>query len=258
MKVQNYLEDYYSTWENFPQTIYNAMPPQSACVVTDINGKILGLVGGIGEKTVSRGFIRATMAKRHPGSSIKPIGAYSVAFEYDRITWSTLMDDNPVEGNFPLNFDRVYRGPITIDYAIRNSVNTIAVRVVDMLTPRVVFDYLKNSLHMDSLIERQIVNNQVFSDIDRAPMALGSLTEGLTPVEMAGGYQVFANGGTFTEPYAYYEVRDAEDKIVLKPNTQPLQVISPETATVLNKLLQGVTTAGTGSGARLQNMPAGG
>jgi penicillin-binding protein 1A len=111
---------------------------------------------------------------------------------------------------------------------------------------------------MDSLIERQIVDNKVFSDIDRAPMALGSLTEGLTPVEMAGGYQVFANGGTFTEPYAYYEVRDAEDKIVLKPNTQPLQVISPETATVMNNLLQGVTTAGTGPGGRLANMPTGG
>lgn len=258
MKIQNWLEEYYLTWDNFPQQVYNEVKPQSACTILDPNGKILGLVGGIGEKTVSRGFNRATMAKRHPGSSMKPLGVYSIAFEYDRITWSTLMDDNPVEGNQPMNYDRVYRGPITIDYAIYNSVNTIAWRLADMLTPRVVFDFLKSSLSMDSLIERQINNNQVFTDIAVAPMALGSLTEGLTPLEMAGGYQIFVNGGKYTKPYAYYRVVDAEGKTVLEPNTQGAQVISEDTATVLNKLLQRVTTVGTGRAAHLGTMPTGG
>ena len=262
--IQKHLEDYYSSSENFPQTVRNSEYPQSACVITDVNGKVLGMVGGIGEKTVSRGFNRATMAKRHPGSSIKPVGVYALNMEYNRITWSTLIDDNPINPDaspadfYPKNYDRVYRGPITIDYAIYNSVNTVAVKLVQEITPRTVFDFLRDVLKMDSLIERQVIGNQVMSDVDIGPMALGSMTEGVTPLEMAGSYQMYANGGYFTEPYVYTKVEDSNGKIVLETDTTPHRVLSEDTAFVMNKLLQRVTTQGTGRSAHLGNMPTGG
>lgn len=252
------MEDYYYSSENFPQVIYNKEFPQSACVILDPNGKILGLVGGIGEKTVSRGFNRASMAKRHPGSSIKPIGTYALAFDYDRITWSTLVDDNPIDPakNWPLNFDRIYRGPVTIDYAVQMSVNTVAVKVCDMMSEKLVFDFMKNSLHMDNLVERR----GGFTDVGLAPMALGSLTDGLTPLEMAGGYQMFGNGGYYTEPYAFTRVVDSNGKTVLEADTTPVRVIGEDTAAVMTKLLQRVTTgpSGTGRSANLANMPTAG
>ncbi|MDL2233335.1 PBP1A family penicillin-binding protein [Ruminococcaceae bacterium OttesenSCG-928-L11] len=259
-EIQTHLENYYSSWDNFPQEVYNEIKPQSACVITDLNGKILGLVGGVGEKTVSRGFNRATMAKRHPGSSIKPIGVYALAMEYNQITWSTLIDDNPIEltpGRFyPSNFDHVYRGPVTVDYAIQKSVNTVAVRLTEMLTPKLVYDFLTNRLHMNNLVEYR----RGSTDIDLGPMALGSLTDGLTPLEMAGGYQIFANGGYYTEPYCYTKVEDAEGKVVLQADTTQNRVISEETAGVMTKLLQRVTTGpnGTGVRANLPNMPTAG
>ena len=261
--IQKHLEDYYLSAENFPQEVYNDVFPQSACTIIDPNGKILGMVGGIGEKTVSRGFNRATMAKRHPGSSIKPIGLYALNFEYDRVTWSTLVDDNPIEVNgepFPLNFDRIYRGPVTIDYAIQRSVNTVAVKLADALGPRAVYDFLKNSLQMNSLVDSRVVGNRVLSDIDIAPMALGSLTDGLTPLEMVGAYQIFVNGGNYTKPYAYTKVVDANGKVVLQPNTTPVRVISEDTAVVMNRLLQRVTGGpdGTGGTAKINGMPTGG
>ncbi|MDR2932945.1 MAG: transglycosylase domain-containing protein [Oscillospiraceae bacterium] len=255
--IQKHLEDYYSTSENFPQVIYNEEYPQSACVITDTNGKILGMVGGIGEKTVSRGFNRATMAKRHPGSAIKPLGVYALNFEYNRINWSSLIDDNPINPEdppsqwWPINFTRVYRGPTTIDYAVYMSVNTVAVKLGQAITPKTIFDFLHNDLRFDSLIERQVIGGQVFSDVDIAPMALGSMTEGVTPLEMAGGYQMFANGGRFTKPYAFTKVVDSNGKVVLETDTTANVVISEDTATILNKLLQRVTSVGTGTRANL-------
>ena len=57
--------------------IRNADYPQSACVVTDPYGRILGIVGGTGVKTGSRSLNRATMSRRQPGSSIKPLTVYT-------------------------------------------------------------------------------------------------------------------------------------------------------------------------------------
>ena len=263
-KIQAHLEAYYLSEENFPQEVYNEKFPQSACTIIDPNGRILGMVGGIGEKTVSRGFNRATMAKRQPGSAIKPIGLYSLSFEYDRITWSTLVDDNPIEDAngrlFPLNFDRIYRGPVTIDYAIQRSVNTVAVKLADALGVQAVYDFLRNSLQMTSLVDSRVSGNRVVTDIAIAPLSLGSLTDGLTPLEMAGGYQMFVNGGNYTKPYAYTQVVDANGKVVLESNTTPVRVISEDTAVVMNRLLQRVTGGpnGTGGTARISGMPTGG
>ncbi|MCL2055632.1 MAG: transglycosylase domain-containing protein [Oscillospiraceae bacterium] len=259
MRIQNLIEDYYLTWDNFPQQVRNEIHPQSAFVVLEPNGKIVGLVGGIGEKTWARGWCRATRAKRQPGSSIKPISMYAIAMEYDRITWSTMIEDSPFEENWPLNFDRVYRGPITVDHAIKMSVNTVAVKLTDMLTPRVVFDHLKNNLRMDSIVERRVQNNQIFSDIALAPMSLGAVTDGITPLEMIGAYQMFANGGNFTKPYSYYRVLDSNGRVVLEPNTIPNIVLSYDTSVVMNKLLQSASLpGGTGSPAQIGSQPVAG
>jgi penicillin-binding protein 1A len=145
--------------------------------------------------------------------------------------------------------------------AIRRSINTVAVKMAEKMSPRTVFDFLHDDLHMDSLIERTVSSDgEVYSDISIAPMALGGLTEGVTPLEMAGAYQIFGNGGNYTEPYLYTEVRDSEGRVILKADTQPRRVLSPDTADIMNKLLFNVcnATSGTGSTARVPNMPTAG
>ena len=263
--MQDHLEKIYSTSENFP-SIFNAEYPESAAVITDHHGKILAMVGGIGEKSSSRIFNRATMARRHPGSSIKPIGPYAVAFEYNRLTWSTLIDDYPLNPDappsqwYPTNYYNRYDRMMTVDTAIRRSVNTVAMKVAQLVTPEAIFSFLQNDLGFASLYDNVVIGNRVYTDVALAPMALGSMTEGVTPLEMVGGYQIIANGGEFTKPYAYLRVEDADGRVILEPDTSSRQVIGRDTATILNKLLQNVVNAdgGTGRAAAISNMPTAG
>lgn len=262
LEMQRYLEDLYLNSDQFP-AVNNATYPQSACNIIDPNGMMLATVGGIGEKDRSLSFSRATMANRHPGSSIKPIGAYALAFEYNRVNWSTIIVDGPIniaaagrpEQMWPTNYYSGYYGPVTVAYAVQQSVNTIPVKLVQALEPESVFNFMHDRLDMRNLVA---TDNNGRSDIDLAPMALGALTRGVTGLEMVGAYQIFDNGGTFTTPYCYTKVEDANGRVVLEADTTKRHVITEETSVVMNKILQNVTAQGTGTAARLSNMPTAG
>ena len=86
------------------------------------------------------------------------------------------------------------------------------------------------------------------------------MTDGVTPLAMAGAYQIFGNGGIYTEPYSYTRVETADGTVILEHTPISNRVISSESATVLNHLLQGVTTGtyGTGTTAKFSAMPVAG
>ena len=270
MEIQDWLDEVYQNTDMFPPVL-NREYPQSECVITDINGRIVAMQGGIGKKENSRVFNRATDSKRQPGSSIKPIATYALAIEDNRVTWSTMVEDSPINmappgappRMWPTNYYGSYSGNMTVDRALHISANTVAVKIMNVVTPQRAFDFLKNDLGLHSLIEKEVIasgpNAGTNSDIDLAPMALGALTYGVTPLEMAGAYQIFANGGNFTKPYAYDRVEDSSGRIILEPDKTPRRVISEDTAVVMNKLLQRVTAVGTGTGAAMgQIMPTAG
>lgn len=264
-ELQNYLENKYLDPETFP-AIRNSDYPESAFVIMDLKGAVKAIVGSNREKEGSRVFNRATDAVRHPGSIIKPLSSYSLALEYDMIYWSMVWDDSPIllneedpESIYPKNFyvNPPYRGPITITEAVQRSTNTIPVKLVRLLTPRTSFDFLKDSLGLNHLVESKTIGGKVFSDVDLAPMALGALTGGVTPLEMAGAYQIFGNGGLYYKPHFYTKVLDSDGNTVLENKNVPKRVISAETATLMNKLLQRVTSSapGTGVSAKFSAMP---
>lgn len=263
VEMQKFLQEFYANQESFPP-MYNEEYPQGAFVITDLNGKILALAGGMGEKDQSRIFNRATDALRQPGSAIKPISSYPVAFEQNVITWSSLIADEPVwdtdgdgKPDGPKDhYGAYYEYPITVDLAVRRSANTIPAKLVKKLTPAVVFEFMKNKLNVQSLVESR--DGQ--TDVALAPLSIGALTDGMTPLEMAGAYQMIGNGGTYTAPYCYTKVLDSEDNVVLEADTTPIRVVSTETATLLNRLLQRVTTGpqATGTTAKIPNFPVAG
>ena len=247
--VQERLEEIYENPEEyFPAVSNKDEYPQSAFVILDLQGAIKGLVGGTGEKEGARVWNRATDTRRQPGSTIKPISSYALAFENDLVNWSTLIEDGPFTISpgpgqpewSPRNYYTGFYGYMILEEALQRSTNMIPVRLCDMLTPKYLWSFMHDSLHI-GLVE---------SDIGYSPMALGSLTYGVTPMEMAGAYQIFGNGGTYTEPYSYTQVLDANGEVVLEKNTTPTRVLSYETATVMNKLLQRVTTGPYGTGTR--------
>ena len=259
-RIQNIAEEYYEDVDNF-EKVLNKEQPDSAFVCLNFDGEVVAIVGGKGEKTGSRLFNIAAHGKRHIGSTIKPISSYALAIENDLITYSTVIADEPIYkagetvgsttfgADWPVNYYSGYLGNVTVDTAVQRSINTIPVKLVTLLTPRTVFDFLTQKLHISTLVESGANN-----DVAVAPMALGSFTYGVTPIELAGAYQMIGNGGLYIEPHSYTEVLDSEGAVVLKADTAPERVISSETATILNKLCQRVVYGPDGTG-RTANIP---
>ncbi len=270
MDVQNTLEEVYIHNEDqyFPTAGNSILQPQSAMVIMDpYTGDVLGLVGGRGEKTGSRVQSLATDAKRPPGSSIKPITVYAPALEEGIITYGSVYDDTPlyfdeetrsggysVYDPYPHNLPDTYQGLCTINRAIEVSKNTVALKVLEDLTVEKAFDFGKNKLHINSLVEsytRQ--NGTVITDKGLAALGLGQLSFGLTVLEITAAYCIFQNDGVYNEPNLYLYVTDNSDNVILENDDDPEIVISPETASIMTKMMNNVVNNGTGTSITLRH-----
>lgn len=253
--VQSSLEKIFENDDEYILKVNNKEQPQAAMAVLGYDGSILGLVGGRGEKDGSRSYNRATMAFRSPGSTIKPIGLYALAIEEGLVNWSTIMQDSPFldldnDGTpeWPINYyaENRYGTYLTIDKALQVSCNTIAAKVCQQVGYSKVFDFLTGKLKFSQITDSVVINGKVFTDNAISPMSLGSLTKGVSVVEMAAAYAVYGNGGIYCEPHTYTVVYDNDGNVLLENDGNPQRVISQDTAAVINKLLQSVAQNGTG------------
>ena len=250
VRIQEICEDFYSTVDNFPTFRKNkeGKTQQSAIIIMDMKGQVVAMVGGVGQKEGSLVLNRATMSQRQNGSTMKPLGAYGPAVEYNLIHFSSVFPDTPfieekdengkVISRWPANWCRYYeKKDITVDYALQRSLNTVAVKVCDLVTPKTSYDFVTTRLGMD-LVKYMKKGNQVFSDIAIAPMSIGALTTGVTLEEVCASYVPFANGGTFYEPITFTKIVDVNDEVVISNTPRGITAFSPDTATVMNRLLQ--------------------
>ncbi len=259
LSVQAVLDEVYQDEASFPDT-ESAQILQSAMVVMDpYTGRVLGMAGGVGEKTVNRAWNRATMTKRAPGSSIKPLTVYAPALEYGLITPASVFDDSPFdeETSWPKNQSRGYTGRMTVKRAVQNSTNTVAVKVLDLVTPERSFSFATVNLGMD-LVRTEEINGSVFSDVDYAPLALGGLTSGVSVLDMTAAYCTFPNQGIFAEPTTYSKVVDSNGKTVLSNDPDYSVAMKEKTAYYMNNLLKNAVDNGTGRIAQIPNMAVAG
>ena len=224
--------------------------PQGAIISIDPKtGHILAMVGGRGQDS----FNRASMAVRQPGSAFKPF-VYMTAMEHD-MTPDTIMEDKKVEygGWSPHNADNSYQGRMPLWKALALSVNTVAVQLADKVGPSNVIANAKK-LGITTLVEDGSPN-----DDNLASAALGGLTKGVTPLEMAAAYGAFANKGVYIKPTAIVKILDRNGN-VLEDNSsdmQKTQVMSEKTAYEMTSMLEGVITRGTGTAASIGRPAAG-
>ena len=257
-EIQSVMEYVYKHDEYFPAQSENAIPYQSAMVVLDPhNGDLLGIVGGRGPK-VQRGLNRASMSKRQPGSSIKPVSVYAPALDLRIINWGTPMNDSPSmtinKKPWPVNYPAGNEGQITLKRAIEQSKNTVAVRVLRELTPEYSFRFCHDRLNMKSLVEADVQpSGKVLTDIDVAPMALGGLTDGVSVYELTAAYSMLANDGVYSKPRSYTKVEDKDGNIMLDNRPEKEMVIEWETAWIMTKFLKGVVENGTAKGLPMAN-----
>lgn len=224
--------------------------PQGAIISIDPKtGHILAMVGGRGQDS----FNRASMAVRQPGSAFKPF-VYMTAMEHD-MTPDTIMEDKKVEygGWSPHNADNSYQGRMPLWKALALSVNTVAVQLADKVGPSNVIANAKK-LGITTLVEDGNPN-----DDNLASAALGGLTKGVTPLEMAAAYGAFANKGVYIKPTAIVKILDRNGN-VLEDNSsdvQKTQVMSEKTAYEMTSMLEGVIARGTGTAASIGRPAAG-
>jgi len=202
-------------------------------VIDQHTGQIKALYGGYGEKAVSRAFNRATDIERQPGSSIKPIYVYGPAIDLGYITGATVIEDkvlylNPEKPStpYPQNVIKRYLGNLTVRQAVIYSTNTVAARVWKEILGGENALYYLNRLGINRLSENYVAT------------ALGGFNQGMSPLEMAGGYTALANNGLYTKPYAYTEVIHPDEGVLLD-NKSPefTSVFKPETAFMMTEIL---------------------
>lgn len=253
-EVQDALEDVYENYKRMPdETVQGAM-----CIM-DYEGRVRGIIGGTGKNKGSMLLNRATQSTRPPGSSIKPLSVYAPALEKSlkddnvNIYWSTTIQDKPfmvVEGEpWPHNQGGGYSSNyVTLQHGLAQSLNTVAARTVDMISVDYSYEYLTENFHLSTI--------DSIRDVDYGPMAIGSLTNGATVLDLTAAYASFGNGGYYYEPYCYYKVTDSQDNIIIekKPEETKQEALSENTSWLMNKLLQTVMTQGTGTSYKLSGI----
>ena len=211
---------------------------QGAMIVMENDGAVRALVGGkdYGESQ----FNRATHAYRQPGSSFKPY-VYLTAFETGKYTPTTMVNGGGAAcGHWaPKNFSAGEGNRMMLKDALAHSINTIAVKVsLDVGREKVLATM--NKLGITRLKKT-------------CSLALGD--QGLTPLEHVTNYAVFASGGLEVHSYAIEEVRalSSGDLIYNHDRDEPprKQLFSRKSVEMLNTMLQGVVTGGTGRAAQL-------
>ncbi len=204
-------------------------------VLNNENSGIAALYGG--KKQTFHGFNIATQAKLQPGSSIKPILPYGPAIEY--LNWGSdhTVNDTKIQGSEIQNWDRQYHGNITINNALVWSNNIAAIKTYQEVGFNRVKQYAAN------------VGMNITDDSITTP--IGGSSDGFSPLQMAGAYVPFSNGGYYATPKAIKKVYDSEGTEVKSFSTDDRKrVIKDSTAYIMTSMLRNVVN-GTAANARI-------
>jgi penicillin-binding protein 1B len=227
----------------------NQTPPQAQVALVAIDphtGEVKALAGG---RNYGMSQLNHVLAKRQPGSIFKPF-VYAAALDTaveggPRImTASTMVTDQPTTFWFdgkpyePSNFEHKFYGDVTLRTALAKSMNVATVKVAEMAGYEAVVD-MANRAGMNYKIQ------------PTPSVALGSYE--ITPVEAAGAYTIFANGGDYVKPNFLRLVRSGEGKVLYKNKVEEKQVLDPRVAYLVTNLMEEVLRTGTAAGVRARN-----
>ncbi|MDD5922515.1 MAG: transglycosylase domain-containing protein [Eubacteriales bacterium] len=257
--------------------------PQAAMtIIENKTGALKAMIGGR-EQTGRLLYNRAT-STRQPGSSIKPLAVYSAALEQsaeeaaagkkhsfynygidkqgtqgwgDWITAGSIVVDEETTINgkvWPKNSDNQYSGMQTVRSALQRSLNTCAVKIQLQV----------GSSYSAKMVQKfgitSLVTSGEVNDMNTAALALGGLSKGVSPLEMAHAYTVFANGGTRTkEIICYTKVKSSSGKTLLKTGKpEMVEVLNKDVGWIMRNMLQSVLDYGSYSNAKIPGVTAGG
>ncbi len=252
--IQNRVEEEYlkTTYirkgnrRNSDGTLLNEHTQSGMAIIDYKTGNVVAVAGGLGEKTES-GWNRATQMQKQTGSSMKPLAVVAPGLEEKIITAATVYNDSRTRfgKNYePKNYNG-FKGLINIRSFIKTSQNIPAVKIMTELTPEKSLQYLEN-MGITSLNPN---TDSVLS------LALGGVTSGVSPLEMAAAYGTIANDGVYITPIFYTKVEDSAGNVVLTPKQENRRVISEQNAYIAKTIIQEpVKAGGTATYCAIQGM----
>ena len=266
---QQYVDQYKASILSDGSTVIServnfAPQPQSSMTVIDQHtGYVKALIGGRGEKTASLTLNRATDTTRQPGSTFKIVSTYAPALNEKGDTLATTFMDEPYEypdGSPVNNATRSYGGETTIRKAIQNSINVVAVKCLEQVTPALGLKYLDDfgftTLAHGTEADKD-ANGNVWSDANLAT-ALGGITKGVKNVELCAAYAAIANNGNYIKPIYYTQILDHDGNVLIENTSVSRSVIKDSTAYLLTSAMEDVVKKGTGTACQLDNMTVAG
>ncbi len=203
-------------------------------------GQIKALVGGYSFRESQ--FNRAVQAPRQTGSSIKPF-LYTAALE-NGFTPASLVADEPVtfidrwEGEpwSPKNYDRRYKGVVTVRTGLEQSRNVVTAKLLDFISPQVGVNYCR----------RFGITSPVYPYLS---LSLGTFE--ITLIEMVSGFSTFPNKGVRFQPYFITRIEDKDGNVLEETRVESQEVVSPQTAYMMTYLMRGVVESEGGTAAAL-------
>jgi len=248
--IQIAAEEAYDNSANFPKSSTADLIQSAMAVLDPASGEIRALIGGR-EHLTKRGLNRATDMKRQPGSSIKPVAVYAPCLE-NGYSPASVVEDAPVTFGSsakpykPENYDGIYRGRISMRAAVKDSVNIPAVKLLNEIGVSTGFNFA------------QKLGLPLMDPEDRSlSLALGGLTRGVSPLDMAGAYAAFDNQGVYIAPHAISKIVDRTGATLIEITPQKNVVMSEETAYLMTDMLKTVVDEGTGTNAKMNRPVAG-
>ena len=202
-------------------------------VIDPVSGQIKAMIGGYSFRRSQ--WNRATQALRQTGSAIKPF-LYTAAVENGFTPASIIVDERVTfndkwtgEPWSPRNYDREYKGAVTLRKGLEESRNVVTAKLLDYISPQVGVDYC-HKFGLTSTIYPYL------------SLSLGTFE--VTLLELVSGFTTFPNKGVRVKPYFITRIEDKDGNVLEENKVESEEVISPQTAYMMTYMLQGVMREG--------------
>ncbi|WP_312094825.1 PBP1A family penicillin-binding protein [Niallia sp.] len=237
--LQSTLEKTFARDSLFPSSADGTSAQGGAVLLDPETGGVRGLVGGRGEQ-VFRGFNRATQIRVQPGSTMKPLAVYTPALEKGYKIDSMLEDKPFKKGNYePQNFTKTFKGEVPMYEALEESLNVPAVWLLDQIG-------LENGLKS---LDRFGIPYE--KDDEYLGIALGGMTTGVSPLQMASAYSTFPNDGVRMENHLITKIVGPTGNVIAEYESKSTRVTSKSVTDDMTSMLLDVIKSGTGQGAKV-------
>ena len=240
-KAMRHLPNYYTDSKKLAQ------PQMALAAVDPKTGYVKAMIGGRGQDK----FNRATLAVRQPGSAFKPF-VYLTAMQ-NGFTPASIIEDKEEEfakGWKPQNSDMQWHGKVSLRTALKRSINVPTIKLArEVGVDKIVANVEKMGI-------TTLVDSGAYSDVNLA-MALGGLSKGVNPLEMASAYGVLATNGLYNKPIALLKIVDRDGKVLYQAKPQSKRVVDAASAYLTTNMLEDVLVSGTGGGMGIGRPAAG-